>query len=99
MYGNGRLQDFALLLGHLWRCNQCRDALLSQPELFWVGFKLDQPQRECIKSLSDESFHTIMRLAEVSGLTSAELTAAIDHPRARLRHLSGQRYDVRSVRS
>jgi 3'-phosphoadenosine 5'-phosphosulfate sulfotransferase len=95
MYGNGRVQDFALLLGHLWRCSACRESLLAQPELFWVGYKLDQAQRDCIKSLSDESFHTVVRLAEVSGLSVNELYVAIDHPRARLRHLDGHRYDFR----
>jgi hypothetical protein len=99
MYGNERVQDFALLLGHLWRCSRCRTALLAQPELFWVGYKLDQTQRDCIKNLSDESFHTVMRLAEISGLTTQDLYTAIDHPRARLRHLDGQRYDFRTFRS
>jgi 3'-phosphoadenosine 5'-phosphosulfate sulfotransferase len=99
MYRNGRIQDFALLLGHLWRCNRCREALLLQPELYSVGYKLDQSQRDCIKQLNDESFHTVMRLAELSGLSLNELYEAIDHPRARLRHLDGQRYDFRSYRT
>lgn len=98
MVGNGRMQDFALLLGHLWRCNTCRNALMAQPELYWIGFKLDQQQRDCIKNLSDESFHTVMRLAELSGLSTKELYDAIDHPRARLRHLDGNRYDFRAYR-
>jgi hypothetical protein len=51
MYGNGRVQDFVLLLGHLWRCSQCRAALLAQPELYSVGYKLDQSQRDCIMQL------------------------------------------------
>ena len=94
---NGRIQDYALLLGHIWRCTHCRNALLAQPELLWIGFKLDQQQRACIKKLDDDSFHTVMRLAEVSGLSVNELYVAIDHPRARLRHLSGNRYDIRST--
>lgn len=99
MHSNGRVQDFALLLGHLWRCTRCREALLAQPESFWIGYKLDQEQRDCIRSLNDESFHTVMRLAELSGLTMPELYAAIDHPRARLRHLDGQKYDFRTFRT
>jgi hypothetical protein len=99
MYGNGRLQDFTLLLAHVWRCSECREALLAQPDLYCVGYKLDQDQRECIKQLSDESFHTVMRLAEISGLAVSDLTIAIDHPRARLRHLDGQRYDFRTSRN
>jgi hypothetical protein len=35
-------------------------------------------------------------LATVTGLTTKELDAAIDHPRARLRHLGSVRSDVRS---
>jgi 3'-phosphoadenosine 5'-phosphosulfate sulfotransferase len=99
MYQNGRIADFALLLGHLWRCTRCREALLLQPELYWVGYKLDQHQRECIKKLNDESFQTVMRLADLSGLSMGELYEAIDHPRARLRHLDGHRYDFRTQRS
>lgn len=92
-----RLPDYALLLGHAWRCTHCRESLLAQPEHCWVGFKLDSQQRECIKQMEDDAFHTVMRLAEVSGLSVQELTVAIDHPRARLRHLSGNRYDIRST--
>jgi hypothetical protein len=98
MVGNGRLQDFALLLGHAWRCHRCREALLAQPELYSVGYKLDQTQRDCLKNLNDESFLTVMGLAEISGLSTTTLYEAIDHPRARLRHLDGQRYDFRATR-
>jgi hypothetical protein len=99
MVGNGRMQDFALLLGHVWRCTRCREALLAQPELYWIGYKLNQNQRDCIRKLSDESFHTVMRLAEISGLAMNDLNEAIDHPRARLRHLDGHRYDFRTFRT
>jgi hypothetical protein len=98
MYGNGRIHDFAMLLGHVWRCTQCREALLAQPEFHSIGYKLDQTQRECILKLDDDSFHTVMRLSEASGLSVVELYEAIDHPRARLRHLDGQRYDFRTIR-
>ncbi|MEZ4867113.1 MAG: hypothetical protein R3C14_37665 [Caldilineaceae bacterium] len=86
-----RLRDFALLLGHAWRCSDCREALLAQPLNATVGFKLDEEQRECVLKLSDESFQTVMRLADASGLTTRELEEAIDHPRARLRHLGSLR--------
>lgn len=98
MVNNGRVADFALLLGHVWRCTHCREALLAEPALYSVGYKLDQTQRDCIKNLTDESFHTVMRLAELSGLSAGEIYAAIDHPRARLRHLDGHRYDFRATR-
>ena len=82
-----RVTDFALMIGHVWRCTSCREALLADPAQMGVGYKLSQEQRTCISQLSDEDFRTIMRLADITGLTTAEIDAAIDHPRARLRHL------------
>lgn len=90
---SARVRDFALLIGHAWRCTRCRDILLEQPKSAWVGFKLDQEQRECILALTEESFHTTIKLAEETGLALPELDEAINHPRARLRHLAGNRYD------
>jgi 3'-phosphoadenosine 5'-phosphosulfate sulfotransferase len=93
-----RVRDFALLIGHAWRCTRCRETLLEAPTAAWVGFKLDDEQRECILSLTDESFHTVTKLAELTNLTVRELDEAIDHPRARLRHLAGNRYDFQFAR-
>lgn len=64
---------------------------MEQPQSAWVGYKLDEQQREQILELTDESFQTIMRLAEETGLPVRELEEAIDHPRARLRHLGSVR--------
>lgn len=88
-----RVRDFALLIGHAWRCTRCREVLLENPKSAWIGFKLDEAQRECILELSEESFQTTVRLAELTGMTMQELDEAINHPRARLRHLAGNRYD------
>lgn len=88
-----RVRDFALLIGHAWRCGRCRQVLLESPKQAWVGFKLDEQQRECILSLTEESFHTTIKLAELTGIEPHELDEAIHHPRARLRHLAGNRYD------
>lgn len=88
-----RIQDFALLIGHAWRCTRCREVLLENPRSAWVGFKLNEAQRECILDLSEESFQTTVGLAELTGLTMDELDEGINHPRARLRHLAGNRYD------
>lgn len=93
-----RVRDFALLIAHAWRCTRCREGLLQAPTAAWIGFKLDEEQRECILHLTDESFHTVSKLAEVTGLTIRELDEAIDHPRARLRHLAGDRYDFQFAR-
>lgn len=82
-----RVTDFALVIGHVWRCTSCREALLREPVQMTVGYKLSQEQRACISQLSDDDFRTMMHLAEVTNLSSIELDAAIDHPRARLRHL------------
>ena len=88
-----RVRDFALLIGHAWRCTRCREALLEAPQSAWIGFKLDEQQRESILSLTEESFQTTMKLAELTGMSIHELDEAINHPRARLRHLAGNRYD------
>ena len=91
-----RVSDFALLIGHVWRCSDCREAIMTQPDVYWIGFKLSDVQREVIRSLTDESFQTIMRLSEITSLTPRELDDAIDHPRARLRHLGVVKYDQRT---
>lgn len=88
-----RVQDFALLIGHAWRCLECRTALLDDPDLTVVGFKLTEDQRERIKELEDESFQTMTRLSEVTGLSLSELEAGIEHPRARLRHFGSRKGD------
>ena len=93
-----RVRDYALLIGHAWRCTHCREGLLAEPTAACIGFKLDDEQRECIRSLTDESFNTVAKLAESTGLPIRELDEAIEHPRARLRHLAGNRYDFQFAR-
>jgi hypothetical protein len=90
---SARVQDFALIIGHVWRCNNCREALFEKPEIVWLGYKLSEDQRARIRALDDESFQTILRLAEATGLNTKELEAAIEHPRARLRHLGSVKGD------
>jgi hypothetical protein len=60
---------------------------LDRPEIVWMGYKLSEDQRQRILKLSDESFQSMMRLAEATGLAVREIESAIEHPRARLRHL------------
>lgn len=91
-----RVTDYALLIGHVWRCTACREGLLSDPDHYWIGFKLYEEQREKIRKLNDESFQTMSRLTEETGLTQRELEEGIDHPRARLRHLGAIKYDYRA---
>ena len=43
-----RVSDFALMIGHVWRCTSCRAALLAEPTITLVGFKLTEEQRACI---------------------------------------------------
>ncbi|GIV70215.1 MAG: hypothetical protein NZ553_17000 [Caldilinea sp.] len=90
-----RVSDFALIIGHVWRCTACRDALLENPSLMGVGYKLTEAQRECIAKITEEDFRTMMHLAEVTGLTLREIEAAVDHPRARLRHLGSIKGELR----
>lgn len=91
-----RVSDFALIIGHIWRCTSCRDALVDNPSAMWIGYKLTEAQRTCLTNLSEDDFHTITRLAELTGLTAREIDAAIDHPRARLRHLGSIKGELRS---
>jgi hypothetical protein len=86
-----RVQDFALIIGHVWRCTSCRESLLERPEAMWMGYKLSDLQRQRILELDDESFQTIMKLSEATGISVRELEAAVEHPRARLRHLGSVR--------
>lgn len=88
-----RVRDFALLIGHAWRCTRCREMLIESPKSACIGFKLDEEQRECILNLTEESFQTTIKLVELTGIPMRELDEAINHPRARLRHLAGNRYD------
>ncbi len=84
-----RVRDFALLIGHVWRCSSCRNALFERPESVLVGYKLDEGQRACVLKLTEDSFQTMMKLTEQTGISDRELNEVIDHPRARLRHLNG----------
>lgn len=95
---SGRVTDFALMMGHVWRCTTCRDDLLAEPELTWIGFKLSETQRDAIRALTVDSFATVMKLSEATGLEIDELYAAIDHPRARLRHLGSVKGDAYHIR-
>ena len=82
-----RVTDYALIIGHVWRCSSCRGTLMEDPETTWLGYKLNEEQRDRILTLTDDSFQSMVVLTEATGLTSRELEAAIEHPRARLRHL------------
>ena len=90
-----RGSDFALIVGHVWRCTACRDALLESPSTMWIGYKLSETQRECLGNMNEDDFRTMMHLAEVTGLTLREIESAIDHPRARLRHLGSVKGELR----
>ena len=82
-----RVTDYALLIGHVWRCTACRDNLLEHPETMWIGYKLSERQRDAIRELTVEHFQTATALAKPTGLDVDDLYEGIDHPRARLRHL------------
>ena len=90
---SARVQDFALIIGHVWRCNSCREELFEKPDTVWMGYKLNEDQKSRIRSMTDDSFASMMRLAEATGLDTKEIEAAIEHPRARLRHLGSVKGD------
>ena len=81
-----RTSDLAILLGHAMQCEECRDRLLTAPERVAVGRKLSNEQRERLLGLSSEDFENSETLAAAVGLSTQELRAGIEHPRARLRH-------------
>ncbi|MEM7128331.1 MAG: hypothetical protein AAF702_18510 [Chloroflexota bacterium] len=86
-----RLRDFALIVGHTWRCYECRDLLIESPERTCRGYKLTEQERESAEALTDDHFRTVMDLADATGLSVQDLEKAIDHPHARLRHLGSYR--------
>ena len=86
-----RLRDFALIVGHTWRCYECREILLEAPGRTCRGYKLTEEEKESADELTDEHFRTVMDLADATGLSVKELEEAIDHPHARLRHLGSYR--------
>ncbi len=86
-----RVRDYFILIGHTWICGDCRTRLLADPEAMMIGHKLNEDEREALLGLTEQSFRTMMDLAEATGLTMDELRLAIDHPRARLRHLGIRR--------
>lgn len=90
-----RVTDYALLIGHVWRCPECRNSLLAQPEITLIGYKVSDQQRAAICDLTSESFATVMRLSAELSISTGELYSAIDHPRARLRHLGVVRGEFR----
>ena len=88
-----RVRDFLILIGHAWICMDCRSKLLEDTEAILVGHKLSDFERERLQELKAESFHTMMALADATGLTLDEVSVAVDHPRSRLRHLGLNRRD------
>jgi len=93
----GRIRDYALVIGHCWRCYECRENLLADPETAWRGYKLTMEQRTLALELVDEHFATVMTLAAATGLSVQELEEAIDHPHARLRHLGVRKGDYYQI--
>lgn len=95
-----RIRDFALVIGHVWRCYECRDRLIEDSVRTCRGYKLTEAERIMASTLTDESFSTVMILAQETGLSTQDLEKAIDHPHARLRHLgiykSGHSYIQRA---
>ena len=81
-----RTSDLAILLGHAFQCEDCRNRLLDEPERVLVGRKLTQEQRERLTKLTPQDFGNSQTLAAAVGLSAADLVEGVNHPRARLRH-------------
>ncbi|MBP7963472.1 MAG: hypothetical protein KBG20_13180 [Caldilineaceae bacterium] len=83
-----RIRDYLIVVGHLWIGDECRDAFFKNPNSVLIGFKLTQDEKERLHKLTDASFSSMELLVEATGLEYDELREAIDHPRARMRHLT-----------
>ena len=81
-----RTSDLAIVLGHAFQCEDCRNRLLTEPERVLVGRKITQQQREHLLKLTPQEFGNSQTLAAAVGLSAAELLEGVNHPRARLRH-------------
>ena len=81
-----RTSDLAIVLGHAFQCEDCRNRLLTEPERVLVGRKITQQQREQLLKLTPQEFGNSQTLAAAVGLSAAELLEGVNHPRARLRH-------------
>lgn len=82
-----RTSDLAIVLGHALQCEACRQRLLEEPDRVLVGRKITATQRADLAQLGEEDFASAATLAAAAGIPMAELVDALDHPRARLRHL------------
>ena len=81
-----RTSDLAIVLGHAFQCEDCRNRLLNEPERVLVGRKITREQREQLSRLTPQEFGNSQTLAAAVGLSAAELLEGVNHPRARLRH-------------
>ena len=81
-----RTSDLAIILGHAFQCEDCRNRLLNEPERVLVGRKITREQREQLLKLTPQEFGNSQTLAAAVGLSAAELLEGVNHPRARLRH-------------
>lgn len=82
-----RTSDAAILLGHVFQCEECRNRLLREPERVIVGRKLTAEQRRSLVKLTPQDFSNTQTLSAATGIGVAEIVEGINHPRARLRHL------------
>lgn len=90
----GRVSDYQILVGHLWQCVECREAFLANPQAMLVGLKLSDEQKNILHEFSKTPFKLLERLHSENGLTEAAFQVAVNHPRARLRHLGTRKADA-----
>ena len=86
-----RISDFDVAVGHLWHCDQCRRSFLSDPSSVMIGLKLSPDQRNVLNNLAAEPETLLDRLQHAWPTDDAAFERAINHPRARLRHLGRSR--------
>lgn len=91
MASTARISDFALIVGHLWLCPDCRGAFIDNPHAILAGMKLTPRETEILQDLAQTPDSLPERLSADTGLDAPSFQQAIAHPRARLRHLGLRR--------
>jgi len=80
-------RELIFVLAHAQLCTACRGRLLESPQDALAGRWLTAEEKEAVLRLRDTDFFTSERLAEMTGVSVAQLTESSNHPVVRLRHL------------
>ncbi len=80
-------REMMFVLAHTQLCAACRARLIAAPETVFAGHALTEEEKKTLSQLEQADFFTPERLAQASGISSAELAEYANHPVVRLRHV------------